>query len=350
MAGDSERSLLTIQHRPDRHVTYGELHPFAYDDTLQCWCVFDKGMIAAILQSDRFHVVPYAEHYREIEQRTGIDFGGIITALDSIPLANEGADHRRLRAEFAAVMGAAGRNAVKATEEYVAALVRDAFAAGSTIDLTDLGAKIYNHVFSLWLGIDQGEIVDKSDFSQVFDRTRSLNRRKQLNQNLTRLIAAFTERHDLSTSPEIAVAMNVVGRDAFVGSIVLSIWETLSRSPGARLSEIAFAESLPATGVPYVERLAQDDATLGGMTVRKGDRLRVFLDATARYVSGEEANLLFGKGRHLCLGKPMTLVVWRALVATAGTLSARFTPVEFRMREGDYVFSYPDRAVVRFHE
>jgi hypothetical protein len=177
-----------------------------------------------------------------------------------------------------------------------------------------------------------------------------LNRRKRLNQSLARLMRLFEGRRDtLSTSPEIAVAMNIVGKDAFIGSVVLSVWETLVRNPGSRLSEVTFSKDLPATGVPYVERVALDDATVGRISVRKDERIRLYLDATARHVSGEEANLLFGKGRHLCLGKPMTLAIWRALIATMATMSERFTAEEFEMRDGDYVFSYPERAVVKFH-
>ena len=232
----------------------------------------------------------------------------------------------------------------------MASLMRSVFIVGSEIDLTSLVQRIYHHLFSLWLGARQDDIAGVSDFSQVFDRTRSLNRRKKLNQNLAKLISAFAQKRDLlSTSPEIAAAMNIVGQDAFVGTIVLSLWETLARNPGARLCDVAFSPNLPSTGVPYVERVALEDAVVNGMSVKKAQRIRLFLDATAQHVSGEDANLLFGKGRHTCLGKPMTLVVWRALVAAAATISARFTPGDFKMREGDYVFSYPERAILKLH-
>ncbi len=350
MAGHDQRSLLTVQLQPEKAIAYDRLSPFAFDDQLNCWCVFDGELISAIFQSDTFQVVPYAQYYREIAERTSIDLDAIITALDFIPLANEGADHKRLRGEFAAVTAGQGRSVVEAMEEYVASLMRNVFVAGTDVDLSAFVQRIYHQLFSLWLGTRQDDVVGTSDFSQVFDRTRSLNRRKSLNRNLAELTCSFAKKRDkLSTSPEIAVAMNVVGRDAFVGSIVLSFRETLARSPGARLCDIAFSQTLPSTAVPYVERLAMKDAEIGGMRVRKGQRIRLFLDATAQHVSGEDANLLFGKGRHICLGKPITLVIWRAMVAAASTISVRCTVGEFKMREGDYVFSYPERAIVRLH-
>lgn len=343
--------MLTVHRQPDRQRVYRRLHPFWRDKQLNCLCVFDRDLISAIFRSDKFRVMPYAESYRDITARTSIDFVSIIAALDQIPLANEGETHRKLRAEFASVMAGQGRRAVKPMEDYVTALAQGTFTAGSEVDLTGFAQQIYNHLFSLWLGTEQDSIVGDQDFSQVFDRTRSLNRRKKLNQNLAKLIEAFAGKRDvLSTSPEIAVAMNVVGKDAFIGSIVLSLWETLVRSPGMRLRDLAFPQSLPSTGVPYIERLALDDVVIGEMSVKRGERIRLFLDATALHVSGEETNLLFGAGRHLCLGKPMSLVIWRALTAAAGRISARYTPIDLRMREGDYVFSYPERAVVAFHE
>jgi hypothetical protein len=185
----------------------------------------------------------------------------------------------------------------------------------------------------------------------VFDGAMSLNRRKKVNQNLQKLTCAFAERRDrIPTTPELAVAMNVLGNDALMGSLVLSTWHHLEQNPGARLADIDFPANLSATGVPFIERIANKDVEIGTLKVAKDQKVRLVIDAASSQVTGEEADLFFGKGRHVCIGKAMTLVVWRSFVRTISTLPHRFTLGEMRLRSGDYAFTYPEYARVSLHD
>jgi hypothetical protein len=144
--------------------------------------------------------------------------------------------------------------------------------------------------------------------------------------------------------------MNILGNDALKGSISLSLWEVLARNLGRRLDRIDYPQSIPSTGVPYIERVAKEDTTVMEMTVAKGQRVRLFLDATAFHISGKESDLLFGKAKHLCLGKPMSLAIWRTLVGTLATIPLNFTLGEMKLRSADYAFSRLEYARVNIHD
>jgi cytochrome P450 len=344
--------MLTLHHQPDRRERYAALRPFRFDEQLNCLSVFDARLVEAVFRSDKFDVIFFADQYRYITEHTPLDFGPTIAAFDHIPLANEGERHRQTRSEIASVIGAGSREKIKLMEEFVADHTRRLFAAGNEIELAEDFAKpIFLRLFSLWLDVDHSNLVDDPNFSQVFDMKMSLNRRKRINRNVGELTCAFAQRRDdIPTTPEFATAMNILGNDALKGSISLSLWDVLAHNPGIRLDRIDYPKSMPSTGVPYIERVAREDVEIDGMKVARDQRVRLYLDATTYYVSGEENDVLFGKGKHVCLGKPMSLALWRSLAATLASIPLHFTTGEMKLRSSDYAFNCLEYAKVRIHE
>ena len=70
----------------------------------------------------------------------------------------------------------------------------------------------------------------------------------------------------------------MLGYDSIVGSLGGSILHVLEQAPGERLCDISYPETMPRTGVPYVERFASIDCRLGDADIKKGDRIRLYLD------------------------------------------------------------------------
>lgn len=344
--------MLKPHQQPDRGERYRSLSPFSFDEHLNVLCVYDAELISAIFRSEDFRTNAFADHYRMISKRTGIDFQASIDTLDHVPFSKEGEEHRRLRSEMTKIVSADSREHIAGMEAFVGELVSKLFVAGNELELTQqLARPVFYELFSRWLKADEREFLKESNISQVFDGAMSLNRRKKVNQNLYELRCAFAERADrVPTTPDIAVAMNVLGNDALMGSLVLSLWHILEQNPDARLSDIEFPPNLTATGVPFIERVANRDIEIGEMKVAKDQKVRLMIDATSRQISGEETDLFFGKGRHLCIGKPMTLVVWRSFTKAVNALPLRFTLGEMKFRDGDYAFNYPECARISLHD
>lgn len=344
--------MLTLHQEPDRREKYASLRPYRYDEQLKALCVYDKDLISAVFRSEDFRTNAFADHYRAISERTGLDLEASIDALDHIPFSTEGEEHRRRRSEMMKVVAADSREHMAAMENFVGELVGRLFVAGSEVELvSQLARPVFHELFSRWLKVDEREFAGDTNISQVFDGAMSLNRRKTVNRHLHDLTCAFAERRDsIPTTPQFAVALNVLGNDALMGTLILSTWHLLEQNPGARLSDIDFPPNLPATSVPFIERIANRDMTIGGMQVAKDQKVRLMIDATSQQMAGEEADLFFGKGRHLCIGKPMTLIIWRSFAKAVTALPLRFTLGEMRLRGGDYAFNFPELARLRIHE
>lgn len=345
--------MLTLQHERQKGKSYRSFAPIEWSESLRVWCVFDPKSIIAILRSPHFDVVEYATEYARLEKRTGIDWSGLVGALNSIPLANEGDRHAKLRRDFAQLIAARSASAKQAVGKFLAQAVSLTFKDRRRAELVgDLIQPANDVLFGELLGQAVPKIPREGpSVSQVFDRFLSLNRRKLLQDSLARLTESFAQSApDLTTSVEYATALTIVGYDSLLGSIGTSLVAILEDSAPARLCDINYPDALPRTGVPYVERVARKEYTIDGITFRPEDRLRLFLDACpVRGGAGDEAPF-FGKGRHLCLGKDLSQEVWRTLVRELAQLPLRVSVDEARIRPNDYVFTVYEAIEVTIDE
>src|SRR5262249_13058135 len=155
------------------------------------------------------------------------------------------------------------------------------------------------------------------------------------------ILQAFSAATDkLKTSPEYALALMIIGHDALVASLGHSLLRVLEGGAGKRLCELSFPQSLPETGVPYVERLASQDCSINGITLRAGDRVRLYLDGAIVQEGQTEACPFFGSGRHSCLGEAVSTWLWQTLTAELSRVPLKFSVDAVCRRERDYVFVY----------
>ena len=307
----------------------------------------------AIMKSADFVVVNYAAEYGKLEQRTGIDWSCLIGTLQSIPLTGDGPHHIQLRRDFARLISAHSAAAKAAVAEFADNDVPLVFRNRRTAELVDdLIRPITNILFGILLGVPPPEVSSKGpSVSQIFDRFLSLNRRIQLQESLSHLSKSLSDNvSELTTSAEYATALIAVGHDSLIGSLGASLVAVLEQAEGARLCDVTFPSTLPRTGVPYVERVAQKDCTVHGTQFHAGDRLRLFLDACPSRGTPSDEAPYFGKGRHLCLGMDLSQWVWHTVTHSLSQLPVRLRILEAKLRANDYVFNVYDRIEVSVHE
>jgi cytochrome P450 len=307
--------------------------------------ISDPTLISEILRSRDFRVVDYAWHYDAIAKRTGLDFDASIKAMAAMPLANEDNAHRQLRSRSARAISASWHEATDDLREYIGERVRLTFARPGEIELVgDLCFPIFSHLYAFWSGL---ALDEEPGVSQVFCGRMSLNRRRQVDDRLAGLDAAL-HRSATRIPGDVALSFAILASDALVGSLALSLWDAFSTREGQRITNIRFPEALPASAVPYVDRIAGSDIELRGVAFVKGQRVRLMLGDAEPDPNGAR-DLFFGAGRHLCLGKPMTEMIWTCLVRSLSRVQLRLTPQSLVMRRPDHVFRYPQSATVRLH-
>ena len=186
--------------------------------------------------------------------------------------------------------------------------------------------------------------------SQIFDLYLSLNRRKEVVTKAGAMLDTLTmAQNRLSTAPGYAAALKILGYNSIMGSLAGSILDVLSQAPGEQLCDISYPVALTQTGVPYVERFAAKDRRLADADIKKGDRIRLYLDPGAQRDHTNNGECNFGRGRHSCLGEDLSRWLWRALTDEFARLPLRFTVESAVRRKPDWVFTYYSSIVVRFN-
>jgi cytochrome P450 len=353
-AGSAQRvsrmSVPRLEYDPREIRERKDLAPIEWVPSLGCWCVFAAEEIAFVLKSHDFVVADFTDLHQKLAQKVGIDCSAAVEALGHIAIAHEGERHARIRKDTARILKAdlalTKQNTAEAAKEIVSKICQP----GSSIDLVrDIVRPVCDVMFANILGVGS---VARSDAgvsaSQIFDIYLGLNRRAKINAEASNMLEAFTSaQRELKTSPGYAVGLTMLGYDSIVGSLGSSLLHVVRQDgAGKRLCDLSFPPALPATGVPYIERFAKQDCTLKGAAIRKGDRVRLYLDDGSVDGAGRP---FFGKGRHSCLGEELSTWLWRTLTAELGKLPFGWTIEKAERRKPDWVFVYYSSILVRLH-
>jgi cytochrome P450 len=317
--------------------------------SLGCWCVFDAKAIAIVLKSADFVTVDLADTYRTMEQKIGIDCSAIIRIFQHSANANEGDRHAVIRKDMARALNDDMASTKRRTAGAVQRLIAERFATPAVFDLVqDIIEPICDALFDSLLGIERSaQCKDGISPSQIFDRHLGLNRRREINAKARDMLEGFSTAAGLKTSPDYAAALSIVGYDSIAGSLGCSLLEILRQRQGARLCDLTFPRLLPATAVPYVERLAIKDRTVSGQRINEGDRVRLYLDRRCPAERGASDRPYFGKGRHSCLGEEVSTWLWQTLTAELSRVPFLCTIESAMRRKPDWVFVYYSSIVAR---
>jgi len=306
--------------------------------------VFDGELASEILKSPEFEVISLQNIFEDISARTGLDFRASISVLKNMPLFLNGSDHKRVRSEMAGILAATREDQTAAIEEST----RKAFSAnlinGGSMDLvTDLTGPI----FRAFTTAEWTEGATEENYPRIMDPIYSLNKRRQINQSWAHVISTHSDK---TISAEVKLALLTLGNDTFRGSLAISLWKTIERNKNVALKDIPWPETIPATSLPYADRVALSDWERNGFKIKAGHRVRVVLEASALYGPLETSDCLFGKGRHMCVGRPAAETAWRTIVEQVKNSPLFARPVTLTYRDPDTMFCLPVSSRIEFYE
>ena len=195
----------------------------------------------------------------------------------------------------------------------------------------------------------QGQALNK--VSTVFDETLNIENRVELNHTLEKIIKELHKDFELDDC-YFRIALFALGNDSALSTISESMINILIKHPNQLLSSIDWDEQMPATGVPVIERVCLSDIDLGGISFKKSQRIRLYLDA-AGYEDGgcpHHSPLYFGSGSHLCLGMPMAMKMWSIIVATCSHMKKKIEVTEIKPRKNDNVFNVYETIKLKIYD
>jgi cytochrome P450 len=329
-----------------------EFRPIEWVPSLDCWCVFDPEAITAVFKSTDFAAADFTKLHRNMQENVGIDCSALIEVLQYAPTAHEGARHAEIRKDVAKLLTANTAAFKQSTSSFAHEIVLRLCNAGARVDLVrEIIRPICDEFFGRLLGVAfPAQDENGVSASQIFDLYLGLNRRKDINARARAMLEAFSKAGDtLKISPGYAVSVSMLGYDSIVGSLSASLLHVIGPEAGERLCDLDFPSHFPvATGVPYVERFAAKDCTIAAAEIRKGDRVRLFLDGGTSENGGDKPRPYFGRGRHSCLGEEWSRWLWQTLIAELSRLPLACTIENAKRRKPDWVFIYYSSIVARF--
>ena len=324
--------------------------PIEWVAALGCWCVFEPKAVTEVLRSGDFISADFAKLHRQLEEKTDTDCSAAVGVLNHVPSANEGERHAECRRELARVLTANSASSREITANRVRDLVPKLCRPGARVDLVqEIILPVWDTLSECLLGVAPPSQPDnRMSASQVFDLYLGLNRRRAINTQMRDMLDAFSASEtNLKTSPHYAAALSVLGHDSIVSALGCSLFRVLSDQEGQPLTAIAFPQTVPATGVPYIERFAAKDCSVASTPIRKADRVRLYLDA-GKSTPDALDQLYFGRGRHSCLGEEISSWLWRTLANEFAALPLTCSIERVEMRKPDWVFVYYSSIEARF--
>jgi hypothetical protein len=185
--------------------------------------------------------------------------------------------------------------------------------------------------------------------SAAFDKLININKRRRIAADMATLKKAIESQLGPQASQEdigLRLALLVLGRDPLVGTLGESLYRLLANNPDRYLSDIGYPEIPPETGVPVIERIVVTPFQFAGCHFEAGDRLRIYLQSFAYARDHRTRASFFGGGAHTCLGRPLSIEVWKAITGLLSAVRLRTTVLSYARRDSDYVFVCPEHLEV----
>jgi len=344
--------ILTLHREPARQAYFAgpERRPVFFDPGLNCWVVSDRDDAEAVLQSRSFQVVALSEVYETFQGPSGRTFPNLIFALRHIPVGLNDEAHRDMRRRIAELV-ARRRGAIAGA---IPALVEQWIGPIEERDEVELIGEALSPLVTAFVGVlTETTIPDLHAcrrVSMIFDRMIGLRTRRALEDEVG-VVRALIRASIGSDAPEVEeglrLALFALGNDSLVGTIGESLYRILDEHPGVPFQAIPFPDMPVETGVPFFERVVADAVAIGGVRLSPGERVRVLMQGFAYSPDPLDRARIFGAGVHACLGRQMSVDLWREVVRRLARMRVSAEVVDHALRDDNYVFTCPAKIVLR---
>lgn len=341
-----------LQKRQDRGVLYHTPPGIWYSSEIKRWMITSPALIREVMHEPAFSVPNY--DISPILDRLKIELSGLREITKWFPLATEGERHRFLREKFARQIA---KNTKASLEKYsrslasaIQTLERESDKKPFCLLQQFLKPLLRNAVANL-AEVNLPEGTDAELIPQLFDDTISMSRRRRINDIVLMIVQSCPADID-DNEKYFRAALVALSANTLLGSLVLTTSERIQSSPDRAMSEIDWGEDMLRTSLALIEKRALKDTSVGGVPIKRGERLRLFLEAAGVGIDGaySYSDLFFAVGAHKCVGMNFSRLIWEATSSGFASIGRKMRVIDIKHRDGDHVFNMPEKLLVEFYE
>jgi hypothetical protein len=339
--------LLSLHFLDSRLEEFKEAPDIFFSPDLKQWIVFKPELVVELLRDERLIVPNVVDAIQRVEQRYDRNFPNLVFAVRSIPLLLNGQVHREVRRTLADMVTQGRANVTAALPELMARYVEPMDRQVNPDWITSVFIPLVGDVFCRMCNCPISLPFPKLVITRLFDRFVNLAALDAAEQQIDLLRWELTKTAP-NVDPAPALALFILGRDSLMGTLATSLYSILRQNLNRRFSDIEFPDFPPETGVAIAERIAADSITVGPHTIAAGDRIRMFFQPMSSADGAVARQNLFGAGAHSCIGRLISLDIWRAMIKTLNRFSGLLTSVSCEF-EPNTVFVSPRYLKIEHH-
>jgi hypothetical protein len=305
--------------------------------------VRDEEIARAIILSPNFSAYSMASSYRELAQRTKLDFASAIKLLDCLPVFINGDSHQRIRKAMARQLSRTKDCQFSSCSDTIENLFKFAFRRNASLDLVeDFSRPLWRAISSSIVAFNEDIVELADEIPDLFSPLLSIRERLRINERIEVLLKAHPEDEDEQL---ILLCLISLGARPFVGTLSLSLYEIFQANPKSRMCDLTWPEMFPSSSVRFVDRICTSQTAISDSEYHVDDRVRC-VTQSKDYSSEANRKALFGYGAHTCLGKSISEKAWGLVVRTLSRSDLRAECVSITMSPHDVPFFMPSHAEI----
>jgi cytochrome P450 len=290
--------------------------------------VADAAIVAKVMRDSNFVKPDIPSVAREISQRHGSPLARVQATVDVLPLFFEGEKHMRLRKVLAAFLAAKLKEMEPDLPRIVGNLIAALPDSGEVDFVEQLIAPFTRDVFSRLAGKDLTDDIMSLTLINIFDGKHSPISLSRMEGMLEKVFAFFEALGEDDDGFICRLCCLVFGLDNMLSTLSENVAAAFQASNGVTPAELPAYPAEVMIAATY--RLPLAATEFAGHTVPKGMLVRLQLAPAGYSADRSLTAALFGVGRHACIGKQLSLAMWKHLTEQFNARAFRGRITQYR--------------------
>jgi cytochrome P450 len=310
---------------------------FSFDPQRQNWTALTPEAALEAIAGDELRTYDLRAYYETLVRETKRPLPLIEYYSKYLMLSADGERHSALRKMAANRFSATAQDVLSARENAVAQIVSRFQTPGQFDLISDSIRPAALDVMFALAGVGT-EIIA----SDLISPSRSIGRLRRIEAELQAMhdYVQFHYSQEDADAKAMRIVLSLVGYEPLTAGLSINVMTLLLNNPGKRLCDINWPREFQTAPVRNVGRMAPADSSPAQCPMRS---VRVDTQVFLADPNNSYPSALFGRGKHSCMGRGITMMMWGSLIEGLSQLPSRVEIVDYQAPD-HWLFNVPIKA------